>query len=131
MHIKTCLGRTETRTHERKCFQSIRTVLVISRDDRASIETCSLITATDRQTDIIIIMENYSIKYTCYSEVQTIFLISVIFLIPHCIIRLPTHASLRPIGSYFSEVCNKSLFFHSGCHRNNNIIVNRHIIIIM
>ena len=45
--IKKLLGRTETRTRERKCFRSIRTVWDISRDDRARILTCSLRTATD------------------------------------------------------------------------------------
>ena len=44
------LGRTETRTRETKCFQSIPTVWDISRYDRAIIATCSLLTATDRHT---------------------------------------------------------------------------------
>ena len=38
----------ETRSRERKCFQSIRTVCDISRDDRARIATCRLLTVTDR-----------------------------------------------------------------------------------
>ena len=49
------LGRTETRTRDRMCFQSIRTVWDISQDDRAIIATCSLLTATDR------LKENYTI----------------------------------------------------------------------
>ncbi len=46
------LGRTETRTCDRMCFQTIQTVWDISRDDRARIATCSLLTVTDRQTDL-------------------------------------------------------------------------------
>ena len=46
------LGRTETRIRDRMYFQSIRTVWYISWDDRARIATCSLLTATDRQTDL-------------------------------------------------------------------------------
>ena len=37
------LGRIETRTRDRLCFQSIWTVWDISRDDRARIATCSLL----------------------------------------------------------------------------------------
>ena len=44
------------RTCERKEWQSIRTVWDISRDDRARTVTCSLRTATERQTD----RQNYS-----------------------------------------------------------------------
>ena len=53
--IKTLLGRTEMRTYDRMCFQTIRTVWDTSRDDRARIATCSLLTSTDR------FKENYSI----------------------------------------------------------------------
>ena len=53
--IKKLLGRTETRTRDSQCVQSIRTVWDISRDDRASIATSSLLTQTDR------CKENYSI----------------------------------------------------------------------
>ena len=42
------LDRTETRTRDRLCFQAIRTVCDISRDDRARIATCSLLTSTAR-----------------------------------------------------------------------------------
>ena len=52
------LDRTQTRTSERKCFQSIRTVWDISRYDRARIATCSLLTATVR------FKKNYSIDFT-------------------------------------------------------------------
>ena len=45
---KKILGRTEARTRDRICFQAIRSVRDISRDDRARIATCSLRTATDR-----------------------------------------------------------------------------------
>ena len=45
--IKKCLGRSETRTRDRICFQSIRTVWDIYRDDWAIIATCSLWTPTD------------------------------------------------------------------------------------
>ena len=55
---KKILGRTETRTSDRMYCQSIRTVWDISRDDRARIATCSLLTPTDR------LKENYSIDYT-------------------------------------------------------------------
>ena len=41
---KTLLGRTETRTRDRMCFQTIRTVT----DDRTGIATCRLRTPTDR-----------------------------------------------------------------------------------
>ena len=44
---KQILGRTETQTCDRMCSQSIRTVWDISRDDRAIIATCSLLTPTD------------------------------------------------------------------------------------
>ena len=53
--IKKLLGRTETRTCDRMYCQTIRTVWDISRDDRARIATCSLLTSTDR------FKENYSI----------------------------------------------------------------------
>ena len=53
--IKKMLGRTETRTRDRMCFQMIWIVWDISRDDRARIATCSLLTSTDR------FKENYSI----------------------------------------------------------------------
>ena len=49
---KKLLGRTETRTCERMHCQSIRTVYDMSRDDRARIATCSLLTSTDKQTDL-------------------------------------------------------------------------------
>ena len=45
--IKQILGRTETRTRDRICFQTIRSVWDIFRDDRARIATCSLRTTTD------------------------------------------------------------------------------------
>ena len=44
------LGRTETRTRDRICFQTIRTVRDISRDDRATIATCC--TPTDLKENI-------------------------------------------------------------------------------
>ena len=50
---KTLLGRNGTRTRERKCFRSIRTVWDISRNDRARIATCSLQTATDLRRIIV------------------------------------------------------------------------------
>ena len=54
--IKKLLGRTESRTRDRIYCQTMRTVRVISRDDRARIATCSL--------------RNYSIDYVhnnhCY-----------------------------------------------------------------
>ena len=54
------LGRTETRTRDRIYCQTLREQLRdISRDDRARIATCSLLTLTDRQTDRL--KENYSI----------------------------------------------------------------------
>ena len=56
---KKLLGGTETRTRDRKCFQSIRTVRDISRDDRARKSTCSLLSSTDR------LNENYSIDLPC------------------------------------------------------------------
>ena len=56
--IKKLLGRTETRTRDRICFQSIRTVWDISQDNRARIATLSLQNC-DRQTDRL--KENYSI----------------------------------------------------------------------
>ena len=55
------LGRTETRTRDRICFQTIRSVRDISRDDRARIATCRLRTATDR------FKANYSVdENKCY-----------------------------------------------------------------
>ena len=54
-YIKKLLGGTEKRTCDRMCFQTIRTVWDISRDDRAKIATCSLLTSPDR------FKENYSI----------------------------------------------------------------------
>ena len=54
---KKILGRTETRTRDRICFQMIRPVRDISRDDRARIATCRLRTATDR------CKANYSVDY--------------------------------------------------------------------
>ena len=55
--VKKLLGRTETWTRERKCFQSIRTVWDISRDDRARIATCRLQIATNlRRTTVWIIV---------------------------------------------------------------------------
>ena len=52
--VQKNLGRTKTRTRDRICFQTIRSVRDISRDDLARIATCSLITPTD------IYKENYS-----------------------------------------------------------------------
>ena len=46
--IKKLIGRTGTQTCDRMRFQTIRTVRDISRDDRARIATCSLLTSTDR-----------------------------------------------------------------------------------
>ena len=46
------------RTRDRICFQTIRSVRDISRDDRARIATCSLRTATDR------FKANYSVDAT-------------------------------------------------------------------
>ena len=61
---KKILGRTETRTRDRMCFQSID----ISRDNRARIATCSLLTSTDR------LKENYSIDEaaTCHCSPVTV-----------------------------------------------------------
>ena len=52
-----CIGRTETQTRDRICFQTIRSVRDISRDDRARIATCSLRTTTHR------FKANYIIDY--------------------------------------------------------------------
>ena len=51
--INKLLGRNETRTCDRKCCQTIRTVSDISRDDRARIATCSLLTSTDLRRIIV------------------------------------------------------------------------------
>ena len=51
--IQKMLGRTETRTRERMYCQSIRTVRNMSRDNRARIASCSLITATDLRRIIV------------------------------------------------------------------------------
>ena len=48
-YIKKLLGRTEARTRDMMYCQTIRTVRYISRDDRARIATCRLLTQTDRQ----------------------------------------------------------------------------------
>ena len=45
---KKMLGRSETRTRDRMYCQTIRTVRNISRDDRARIATCRLLTPTDK-----------------------------------------------------------------------------------
>ena len=50
---KNLLGRTETRTRDRICFQSLRTVWDISWDDWARIATCSLRTAKDLRRIIV------------------------------------------------------------------------------
>ena len=50
---KKLLGRTETRTRDRICFQTLRTVRDISRDDWARIATCSLRTPTDLRRIIV------------------------------------------------------------------------------
>ena len=65
--IKKLLGWTEMPTCDRMCFQTIQTVWDISRDDRASIVTCSLLTSTDR------FKENYSIDY-CATQIWTLLL---------------------------------------------------------
>ena len=44
---KTIIGRTETRTRDRMYLGRIRSVIYISRYDRARIATCSLRTPTD------------------------------------------------------------------------------------
>ena len=71
------LGRTETRTRDRMSgayCQTKRTVIDISRDDRARIATCSLQTQIDRQTDRHIYrqtdrrQENYSIDCKTFSS---------------------------------------------------------------
>ena len=53
--IKKVLGRTEMRTRDMMCVQSIRTVWDISREDRARIANCSLLSSIDR------LKENYTI----------------------------------------------------------------------
>ena len=58
--IKKMLGRIETQTRDRIYYQTIRTVIYISRDDRARIATCSLRTPTDR------LKENYSVNAITY-----------------------------------------------------------------
>ena len=58
--IKKMLGRIETQTRDRIYCQTIRTVIYISRDDRAIIATCSLRTPTDR------LKENYSVDAITY-----------------------------------------------------------------
>ena len=63
---KTILGRTGTRTRDRMCFQSIRTVWDISRDDRARIATCSLLTSTDRLKENYCIMDVSSTQCTLW-----------------------------------------------------------------
>ena len=50
---KKLLVRTETRTGETKRFQTIRTVWDISRDHRARMATCSLLTSTDLRRIIV------------------------------------------------------------------------------
>ena len=60
---KKLLGRTETRTGDRMYCQTIRTVRDISRDERARIATCSLLTPTDR------FKENFSIDGTLLLKV--------------------------------------------------------------
>ena len=50
--VKKLLGRTETRTRERTCIQSIRTVWDIFRDDRARV-AISLLSATDLRRIIV------------------------------------------------------------------------------
>ena len=59
---KKILGRTETRTRERKYLGRIRSVWDISRGDRAIIATCSLRTSTDR------LKEKYSIDCWSWSD---------------------------------------------------------------
>ena len=59
---KKILGRTETRTRDKICFQTIRSVRDISRDDRARMATCSLRTATDR------FKAHYSVDFRCNIE---------------------------------------------------------------
>ena len=62
---KRMLGRTDTRTCERKCFfQSIRTVWDISRDVLARIATCSLLTGTYRR--ILVYSIDYNITNMIY-----------------------------------------------------------------
>ena len=58
--IKKMLGRIETQTRDRIYYQTIRTVIYISRDDRARIATCSLRTPTDR------LKENYRVNAITY-----------------------------------------------------------------
>ena len=69
---KKILGRTETRTRERKYLGRIRSVWDISRGDRARIATCSLRTSPDR------LKANYSI------DVLTLF---------RCIVVVEHHAT--------------------------------------
>ena len=87
--IKKMLGRTETRTRERKYLGRIRSVWDISRGDRARIATCSLRTLTDR------LKTNYSIDYglflVCVARIDG--LTSTLTCIP--ILLLPYFSLLR------------------------------------
>ena len=50
------------RNRDRICFQTIRSVREISRDDRARIATCSLRTATDLS------QANYSVDFVIFNH---------------------------------------------------------------
>ena len=94
------------RTRDRKCFQSMRTVWDISRDDRARIGTCSLLTPTGR------FKENYTIDcitihciVTCMSTHSATVLNSVLLSTSY----LPGFARVRyyaPIPRHMHPVHN-------------------------
>ena len=65
------LGRTEARTRDRMYCHSMRTVRDSSRDDRARIATCSLLTPTDLWR-IVVYMLSLSISIY-YVDVDKVF----------------------------------------------------------
>ena len=84
------------RTRDRMCFQSIRTVCDISRDDQAIIATGSLLTPTDR------LKENYSIDSVKLMVLRTCLMISA----------PPRHLSLNSIAESVSSAFD--VFFLTG-----------------
>ena len=97
---KKILGRTETRTRERKYLGRIRSVWDISRGDRARIATCSLRTFTDR------FKANYSIDCTTSRDLldECRNIIIIVLLLVTCLTSVVTLSSLYYFSSPASRV---------------------------
>ena len=110
---KKMLGRIETRTRDRKHFQSIRTVSDTSRDDRASIATCSLLTPTE------MFKENYRVDNVYLRAYKSYFNRVLVMHVNHGMYHISVttwqsekppfrHDDIHSAAAYQDRVCNEA-----------------------